>query len=150
MKKAPVVLIAVGMLLLLPTTASADSVYRSEHIQLVPVGTQPLRTGFVENIHVNGPEVFAIERYVLNGASPATTYDVALHLWIDPACGGGFLTDIPTARFTTNPAGNGTGSGRFAPADADGLHGATIGIVWTVSTGGQVAYQTACTSVTLD
>jgi len=66
-------------LLFVPVTASADGVYHSEHIALTPVGTQPLRTGFVENIHANGPVVFAMERYVLNGASPETNYQVALN-----------------------------------------------------------------------
>jgi hypothetical protein len=53
-------------------------------------------------------------------------------------------------RLRGHVAGNGLGMVRFSPADADGLHGLTLGIVWTLSTGGTIAYQTACTVVTLD
>jgi hypothetical protein len=57
------------------TGASAwgDAVYRSRHIALRPVGSAPLRSGFVENIHANGPTVYAMERYALVGAAPAAT-----------------------------------------------------------------------------
>ena len=154
MRRMGVLMAVVPLLLLLPTTASADGVYTSEHIALIPAGGQPLRTGFVENIHTNGPVVFALERYVLNGASPATTYQVELHLWIFDATCPGDLSQaqavLPTTSFTTNAAGNGIGTGRFSPSDATGLHGLTIGIVWTLSTNGAVAYQTACTDVVLD
>ena len=47
----------------------------------------PLRSMFVENIHANGPNVFAHEQYVVNGAEPNTTYDVVLTISIgDPTC----------------------------------------------------------------
>ena len=49
--------------------ASADAVYHSEHMELKPVAGAPLRSGFVQNIHANGPKVYARERYVLNGSS---------------------------------------------------------------------------------
>ncbi|MGA9161796.1 MAG: hypothetical protein WB297_13160 [Actinomycetota bacterium] len=123
----------------------------------MPVGDQPLRTGFVENIHANGPVVFAMERYVLNGASPSTTYDVALNIWFDATCPT-TVPDVPLAgiSFATNAVGNGVGKARFAPADAGppggGLHGLTVGIVWTLSIHdtATLAYHTACTVVTLD
>ena len=131
--------------------ASADGVYHSEHIALTPVGTQPLRTGFVENIHANGPVVFAQERYVLNGASPGTTYQVALNIWVSNlACTGTPNAVLDTASFTTNVAGNGVGHARFSPTDAAPLRGRTLGIIWTLSIGTTVAYHTACTEVTLD
>ncbi len=132
------------------TTASADHVYHSEHIALAPEGNAPLFMGFVENIHVNGPQVFALERYVLVGASPNAGYDVALHISIaDPSCGTAEAV-LPTASFSTNAAGNGLGQVALPPSAADGLHGLTIHIVWTVSTGGVEAHHTACTEVTLD
>ncbi len=134
-----------------PSGASADAVYHSEHIALAPVGGQPLRSGFVENIHANGPVVYAMERYVLNGASPMTTYDVALNIWIgDTTCSGSAGLVLPSVSFTTNVAGNGVGMVRFSPEDANGLRGLTLGIVWTLSSGGTVAYMTSCTAVTLD
>lgn len=152
MRRAILLLVVVLLaLVFVPVTASADGVYHSEHIALTPVGTQPLRTGFVENIHANGPVVFAMERYVLNGASPETTYQVALNIWVgNLTCTGAPTAVLETASFTTNVAGNGVGHARFSPADADGLHGLTIGIIWTLSIGTTVAYHTACTEVTLD
>lgn len=131
--------------------ALADAVYHSEHIALTPVGGAPLRVGFVQNIHANGPIVFASERYVLVGATPDATYDVALHLWIgDPACAGAPMAVLPTVSFGTNVAGNGVGKVALPPSAADGLHGATLGIVWVISTGGVPAYTSGCTEVVLD
>jgi hypothetical protein len=37
--------------------AAADAVYHSQHIALNPIGDAPLRSGFVENIHADGPQV---------------------------------------------------------------------------------------------
>ncbi len=45
--------------------AAADAVYHSQHIALNPIGGAPLRSGFVENIHADGPQVYAHELYVL-------------------------------------------------------------------------------------
>ena len=72
---------------------------------------------FVENIHANGPNVFAHEQYVVNGAEPNTTYSVAL--WIYAAgsgsCAGAPTVKFTTETFTTNAAGNGeTGHTFFA------------------------------------
>jgi hypothetical protein len=131
--------------------AAADAVYHSEHIALASVGDAPLRVGFVQNIHANGPVVFANERYVLVGASPGTIYDVALRLWVgDPTCTGDPMAVLPTASFTTNVAGNGVGRVALPPSAADGLHGATLGIVWVLSTGGVPAYASSCVDVVLD
>jgi hypothetical protein len=95
--------------------------------------------------------VFANERYVLVGASPGTTYDVALRLWVgDPTCTGDPMAVLPTASFTTNVAGNGVGRVALPPSAADGLHGATLGIVWVLSTGGVPAYASSCVDVVLD
>src|SRR4029453_16622075 len=66
----------IAMLVALPvTTANADAVYPSQHIPLHPIGTAPLRTGFVENIHANGPNVYAHEGYAVAGAAPRPTSD---------------------------------------------------------------------------
>lgn len=133
------------------TPAMADSVYHSEHIALVPVADAPLAKGFVQNIHANGPIVFANERYVLVGASPGTTYDVALRIWVgDPTCAGDPMAVLATVSFTTNVAGNGVGKVTLPPSAAEGLHGATLGIVWVLSTGEVPAYASSCIDVILD
>lgn len=81
-------LAVMAILVALPVRiASADAVYRSRHIALHPVGTAPLTTGFVENIHANGPIVYAHEVYVVVGASPSTSYDVTIAVYVeDPDC----------------------------------------------------------------
>jgi hypothetical protein len=130
--------------------ATADAVYHSQHIALNPIGSAPLGSGFVQNIHADGPQVYAHELYVLNGAEPDTTYQVTLLLYpFDPGCLSG-ATPIPTASFQTNPAGDGIGQFIFHPGDVPAtLRGATHGIRWEV-TSGSSTYSTVCSSVTLD
>ena len=131
--------------------AHADQVYPSAHIALAPVDSAPLRTGFVENIHANGPTVYAHEMYVLNGAEPNSTYQVTLSIWAaNLTCSVAPTLAIPTATVMTNAAGNGVGQKFFTPADADGLRGFTVSAMWTVSLGGTVEYTTGCELITLD
>jgi hypothetical protein len=130
--------------------AAADAVYHSQHIALNPIGGAPLRSGFVENIHADGPQVYAHELYVLNGAEPDTTYQVTLLLYpFDPSCGSDPVP-IPTTSFQTNLAGDGIGQFIFRPGDVPtALRRATHGIRWEV-TSGSSTYSTVCSSVTLD
>ena len=48
--------------------AGADAAYHASHLPLHATGSAPLRSGFVENIHANGPTVYAHENYIVNGA----------------------------------------------------------------------------------
>jgi hypothetical protein len=130
--------------------AAADAVYHSQHIELAPVGASPLRSGFVENIHPDGPQVYAHELYALNGAQPSATYHVTLLLYpFDPSCASAPAV-IPTASFQTDAAGDGLGQFVFHPGDVPApLKGATHGIAWRV-TGTSTSYRTDCSSVTLD
>ena len=82
-------------------------------MELQPVGgAEPLRSGFVENIHTNEPTIYAHEIYVLHGAAPAS-YQVTLNIFVgDPACAGSAGVVIPTVscpvgrtRRVINPAG---------------------------------------------
>src|SRR6266536_3846159 len=128
----------------------AAAVYHSKHIALNPIGGAPFRSGFVENIHADGPQVYAHELDGLNGAEPDTTYQVTLLLYpFDPSCVSGAVP-IPTAIFQTNSAGDGIGQFIFRPGDVPtALRGATHGIRWEV-TSGSSTYSTVCSSVTLD
>jgi hypothetical protein len=130
--------------------AAADAVYHSQHIALNPIGGASLRAGFVENIHTNGPQVYAHELYVLNGAEPHTTYQVTLLLYpFDTSCLSRAV-HIPTASFQTNTAGDGIGQFIFHPGDVPAaLRDATHGIRWQVASESST-YSTACSSVTLD
>ena len=148
------VVVAAAMLSvgLMVAPALADAVYHSRHIELLAVGGSPLRSGFVENIHGNGPNVFAREVYVLNGAQPETTYQVTLEIFaLDPSCTGDPAAVVSTATITTNAAGNGRGAAVFRPADVPAvLRNATHGIIWTVSDTSGVVFSSGCEVVTLD
>jgi len=131
-------------------SARADAVYHSQHVALSPIGGGPLRSGFVENIHADGPNVYAHEQYVVNGAEPNTRYQVVLMIFpLDTTCSGNPIT-IPTAVITTNAAGNGSADHVFTPADADGLRGLTVGGMWFLMNGNTAEYATSCGTVRLD
>jgi hypothetical protein len=128
----------------------ADAVYPSQHIPLHPVSTAPVITGFVENIHANGPKVYAHEVYVVVGASPSTSYDVTIAVYEqDPACSTTPL-QIVTAILTTDAAGSGWADVFFSPEDANGLRGASHGAIWSLSVSGSPVYQTDCSTIVLD
>ena len=70
----------------------------------------------------------------MNGAEPKTTYQVVLNIFPgDLTCSSAPEVSISVATIQTNAAGNGAAYHVFIPADADGLHGATVGGIWTVS-----------------
>ena len=135
---------------LLPTVASADRVYHSEHLRLAPMNDAPLRSGFVENIKAEGPRVYAHEVFHLNGARARTTYIVTRNFFLDPECSGQlvFLSDVATLR--TNASGNARGDVFVRPSEVEGFQG-VHGVRWTVrDSSGALTYQTRCTAVTLD
>lgn len=141
------VLLAIGV----PTAASADRAYQTERISLHSIDDAPLRSGSVVNIHANGPKVYALERYQLNGALPNHDYDITLTVYVfDPACAGQAVPffDVP---ISTNAAGNGHAKAPTIPPEAvAGLEGAH-GVNWIVSdSGGTAVYETGCEAVFLD
>lgn len=141
---------AIAALALAPV-AAGDAVYHSQHIALSPVAVGEVGTGFVENIHANGPNVYAHEQYALKDAKPSTDYVVWIHVSApaDSTCAAPFL-EGPTAMFTTNSAGNGSAHHVFTPADLGVLRGLNVHVYWTVTTGVSPAYATACQTIRLD
>ena len=131
-------------------SVQADATYRTERLALASIGGAPLRSGAVVNIHTNGPRIYALERYLLNGALPRTTYSVHLTGYTSLTCSGDPLLTIQTAELTTNAAGNGMARALFRPADVAGLPKTTYGIRWTVMHDGTPVAETRCTQVTLD
>ena len=132
------------------TVVGADATYHTSRYQLTAVGNET-GTGTVINAHANGPQVAANENYLLIGAQPNTAYQVQLVVYAgDPTCSSSPSFTVPSATIQTNGTGNGHGKHRFTPADVDGLHGATVGIVWQFMRNGQLAYQTGCETVVLD
>jgi hypothetical protein len=135
------------------SAASADQTYHSQHYDLTPVDGAPLHIGFVENIHANGPNVFAHELYVLNGAAPNNSYQVELSIWLSNlTCSGSPTATIHPADLETNASGNGEADHVFTPQNVEdaGLLGRTVSATWLLSTRGSPSYETGCEVVTLD
>jgi hypothetical protein len=142
--------------------AYADRSFHTVQLPLVltaagqTAGFPELATGHVVDTHADGPTVYAIEQYMINRAKPSTSYQVADVVWI-----GGCPSDpsappsvtLPTVVLTTNANGFAQGNYKISPDTITqfGLHGATLGIVWTLTSNGVVAYSTpSCISVALD
>jgi hypothetical protein len=133
------------------SAARADRVYHSHHYPLLPVGGAPLRSGYVENIHANGPNVYAHEVYALNGADANASYPVSLSIWTSNTwCAGTPDLQLSTAAVTTNDAGNGLAQAVFTPEQAGELRGHTVSAMWTLLGGASPAYQTGCEVLVLD
>ena len=136
------------------STASADALFHSTRYELHALGGAPLSSGFVVDIHANGPRVYAQERYQLVGALPSTNYQVTLLAYTDLGCSG-LPLPIPETTMTTNVRGNAHGSVTFTPQDVAPFRSptgkATYGLVWVVGKSGQgAAYSTGCQVVSLD
>jgi hypothetical protein len=129
----------------------ADRVYHTEHLNFVAVGGAPLRSGFVQNIKAEGPRVYAHEIFKLNGALARTTYTVTRDFFfLDPECSGTTVFHSPVATLQTNASGNAKADVFVRPAEVAGFEG-VHGVTWTVrESGGDIAYRTPCTAVTLD
>ena len=61
--------------------ALADGTYHTSQYAFGALDGTSIRSGFVENIHANGPDVYAHEQYVLNGGEPGTTARVPRSTW---------------------------------------------------------------------
>jgi hypothetical protein len=144
------VVISAGVLFAALTPAGADAVYPSAHIPLHPLGDAPLTSGFVENIHANGPNVFAHELYVVNGALANTGFQVSIAVSVGDTTCSAPPVSFETATLQTNAAGNGFADVVFTPEDADGLRNGTHGAIWTLSVDGTAVYQTDCAPIVLD
>ena len=134
------------------TPAAAEGL-PAQHFPLVPVGGEPLKTGFVEVIHPNGPQVYAHHVYELNGARSDRSYDVVISIWTASlTCSGSPTFVIPAAVLVTNASGNGHADVVFDPEQiaALGLRGLLIGGDVTVFDDGSPAYSTGCKVIQLD
>ena len=78
---------AIAVAAVLVPAASADRVFHTLHAEVHPVGSAPLRSGFVNDIHTEGVVNGAHEVYHLNGALPRTTFQVTILFYAaDPTC----------------------------------------------------------------
>ena len=151
MRKAlSVTALSLVSLLLLAPNAAGDQAFHTLHADLHPVGGAPLQSGFVNDVHTNGVVNAAHEIYHLNGASPNTTYQVAIFLFLlDPTCSTAPLI-FPTAQLTTNGSGNGNADFTFPAGPPSPLTGPTHGILWRLIGPSGVAYETGCNPLVID
>lgn len=150
MRRLISILIAAMALTLAAGPVAADAVYHTERLALV-AEPDAEGTGFVVNIHPNGPKVYALERYALRNAEPKTTYHVTLVI-DDAVALCGVEIAIPMASGTTNAAGNVTMQGMVLRPEAipPCLRGETFAIHWEVRLTDGTLTHTASTVVTLD
>jgi hypothetical protein len=142
----------VALSALAPAGASADSVFKTQHIALTPLDGAPLRSGFVQQIHANGPIVYGTDAVVLNGALPRTTYVAVMFVSpFDPSCASD-VAPLGAVVFSTNAAGNGRGATGIIPPEAipDEARGHVHGFYWVVFAGGAPAYATSCAPLPTD
>jgi hypothetical protein len=105
----------------------------------------------VQNIHADGPNVYAHELYQLNGAEPNSSYQVVLSIWTtSTSCSAQPTLQLQTATMMTNAVGNGLADAVFTPEDADGLRGLTVSAMWTLWNGSTATYATDCEVLSLD
>jgi hypothetical protein len=127
----------------LATAALADQAFHTLKVPLSAVGDAPLRSGWISDIHANGPIIGAHEEYHLNGGTPHTTYQVVIQFYPGvTGCPSGAVVALPTAQLTTNAAGNGNADWVF-PGGPPGPVTQNSAIWQLVGPDG-VAYQTDC------
>lgn len=70
------VLTVIGMLIIPSGVTLADQAYHTERLpfQSLSLSNYPLKHGFMNNIHMNGPNNFEKKEFQLNGAKPNTTF----------------------------------------------------------------------------
>jgi hypothetical protein len=137
------------------TAGLADQAFHSQRLTLTRTdigamnGHPVLRSGQVVDIHANGPQIGALERYLLNGAKANTSYDVTLRLF-DGDCDGdpaGVLTNVT---LETDGHGNAHGQKVFSARDLAPFAGLVFGIQWELVSGGVITYHTLCIPVAID
>jgi hypothetical protein len=137
----------------LSSVALADDTFHSQRLTLTTTGAladhPDLRSGQVVDIHTNGPQIGALERYMVNGAKANTSYDVTLLLFLG-GCSGESAGVLTTTTLETDARGNAQGQKVFTAEDLVPYAGLVFGIRWTLVSGGVAVYQTVCIKVAVD
>jgi hypothetical protein len=135
------------------SSALADMVYHSERLPFLATGVDGhpvLRSGFIVNVHPDGPVVGAIQRYTVQGARPNTEYNIIETIFEGCSAGSGQLLSLPRGTLTTDSHGNGYAEFVISAEELAPYSGLTIGASWTLEDGSLVAYRTPCTIGTID
>ena len=147
------VVMLIGLLLIPSAVALADQSYHTERFPLTITSGgagHPLRNGMVVNIHPNGPTNGAIEKYILNGAQPGSTYEV----WWDidgEIDGQPIIVAMPTGIVVeTDSRGNGQGILILSLTNQAGFRGFDGNVTWLFKANGITAFQTDWAHVVVD
>jgi hypothetical protein len=128
--------------LVLATSATANQTFHTLTAPLSPINGQPLQSGWVHDIHMNGNVNGGHEVYHVAGAVPNTAFQVEIFFYTGGTCSGD-LSIFDTAVLTTNGAGNANGGVTF-PANHTSTV-TTMSAIWKlVGPDGVAAYQTPC------
>jgi hypothetical protein len=132
----------------LATGALADQTFHTLNTPLHSVNGEPLRQGWVADIHANGPIIGAHEEYHVAGATPDTTYQVVIVFYANNTACSGTHGLFPTATLTTNGAGNANGTFTFPGGPPAPVTNNSA--VWELVGPDGVAYATDCEPVIID
>lgn len=143
----PVLIVAsVAFALIFATSATANRTFHTLTAPLSPIDGQPLQSGWVHDIHMNGNINGAHEEYHIAGAIPNATFQVEILLYSGGTCSGAAVP-VDTAVLTTNGAGSANGDFTF-PAN----HTSTVttdSATWQLVGVDGPAYTTPCEVVLL-
>ena len=133
---------SVACALVLATSAAANKTFHTLTAPLSPINGQPLRSGWVHDIHMNGNVNGGHEVYHVAGAIPNTAFQVRILFYTGGTCSG-TLQMFDTAVLTTNGAGNANGGVTF-PANHTSTV-TTMSAIWELlGPNGVAAYNTPC------
>lgn len=147
----------IACLLISSPASFADQLFHSDRLLFFrteageAAGHPLLRSGHVVDIHPNGPNNGALERYMINGAKPNHSYDVVLRIFNDDCDGDPSVFDmLQTTTLITNNKGNAHEKHLF-PFGTSLEEPAFVGVYWTLIDENEVvAYRTECILVGLD
>ena len=149
MRSLPRILVLASVALAaLAASATANQTFHTLTAPLSPTDRQPLQSGWVHDIHMNGNVNGAHEEYHVAGAIPNTTFQVQIQFYSGVGCvKANFLTSIKTAVLTTNGSGSANGDWTF-PANHTSTV-STFSAFWELVGPGGVgpdgaAYSTPC------
>ena len=128
--------------LALATSATANKTFHTLTAPLSPINGQPLQSGWVHDIHMNGNVSGGHEVYHVAGAIPNTAFQVRILFYTGGTCSGKPQM-FDTAVLTTNAAGSANGDVKF-PANHTSTV-TTMSAIWKlVGPDGVAAYETPC------
>jgi hypothetical protein len=137
----------VAALLAIATSATANGVFHTLHADLSSVNGEPLQSGWVNDIHMNGNRSAAHEVYHIAGASPNTSYQVVIVFFTGTTTCAGTPALVPTATLMTNGAGAANGTHDFAAGPPSPIMEDSA--IWELVDSSGVAYATACHEITI-